>query len=358
MGAPLVGQQSGGGPRQEYLDAFDDSRFGTGSTSWTDPDEDVFAKGAPDSRVPGPRGAEPPPDDPDEEPADTPAPQPEPKVLDTGQRGRRSRAFTGVAAAAVTTVLLMVVAGQVTGLNGSDKRDDGPLAGPTRADRGEAGEASRSRGRPKGPPQLPADNPKADYQDRMATQFALDPDSTGTGKFRAVAGHQKAPGSGPVLRYRVDVEGGVPLNGELFAKAVHKTLNDKRSWAHGGAHAFERVSKGRADFVITLASPAGTATWCAKSGLDTTQDNVSCDSASTERVMINGYRWAQGAPTFGKARMHAYRQMLINHEVGHRLGYGHESCPKDGALAPVMMQQTKFLRTGDRNCRPNAWPHP
>ncbi len=138
---------------------------------------------------------------------------------------------------------------------------------------------------------------------------------------------------------------------------MHKTLNDERSWAHNGARSFERIHSGRPDFVITLASPGTTAAWCAKSGLDTTVDNVSCDSAATDRVMINAYRWAQGAEPFGDD-IHAYRQMLINHEVGHRIGYNHVSCDKDGELAPVMQQQTKFVDHDGIDCRPNAWPYP
>ena len=46
--------------------------------------------------------------------------------------------------------------------------------------------------------------------------------------------------------------------------------------------------------------------------------------------MINAYRWAQGAETYGDAAMHAYRQMLINHEVGHRLGHNHVELPQAG----------------------------
>jgi hypothetical protein len=155
----------------------------------------------------------------------------------------------------------------------------------------------------------------------------------------------------------VDVEQGLGLDGALFAEAVQKTLNDQRSWAHNGARTFERIYSGKPDFVITLASPGTTADWCAKSGLDTTEDNVSCDSAATERVMINAYRWAQGSETYGD-KIHAYRQMLINHEVGHRLGYGHVTCDKDGDLAPVMQQQTKFLDHDGIRCRPNPWAYP
>lgn len=122
--------------------------------------------------------------------------------------------------------------------------------------------------------------------------------------------------------------------------------------------AFERISSGDPDFVITLASPGTTGDWCKKSGLDTTEDNVSCDSAATERVMINAYRWAQGSSTFGPGKLFAYRQMLINHEVGHRLGHDHVTCRTPGALAPVMQQQTKSLDIDGIKCRPNPWVYP
>lgn len=195
------------------------------------------------------------------------------------------------------------------------------------------------------------------YDQKMAKKYALGAALKGSGKFDAIRGFAKAPGTGQKYTYRVDVEQGLGLDGELFAQAVQKTLNDKRSWAHNGGRTFERISSGKPDFVITLASPGTTAFWCAKSGLDTTEDNVSCDSAATDRVMINAYRWAQGSVTYGD-KIYPYRQMLINHEVGHRLGYGHVTCDKDGDLAPVMQQQTKFLNHDGIHCRANPWPYP
>jgi hypothetical protein len=314
------------GPRQEYIDAFDDHVFGPGAPGVGKPVGDVGGPFRGDDEAPGTGETAGPP---------------------TKGKGR---SFTGVVAAAVTTVLAVVVAGHLA--DGVSDRSASPAPGD--APRQDTDAASRSRHRPA--PAEPSVTPLS-YEQKMSAPYPLDATFTGPGDFRTVGGHDKAPGSGSVVRYRVDVERGLPLDGELFAQAVHKTLNDDRSWGHGGIRTFERVSTGDADWVITLASPGTTAVWCAKSGLDTTVDNVSCDSASTPRVMINAYRWAQGAETFGD-QMFAYRRMLINHEVGHRLGRNHEGCSRQGALAPVMMQQTKYLSTDGAICKPNPWPFP
>ncbi|MEU5151612.1 DUF3152 domain-containing protein [Streptomyces yangpuensis] len=281
-------------------------------------------------------------------------------------RGKKALAYTGMAmaAAAVTTVLAVVVGGQ-TFLDGDtdETRAGGPAA--TDKDRSDPA-ASRSDGRPTpnggaavpvAPPAV-APAPELTYEQQMAAQLPLDPKLAGPGTFDTVPGVAKAPGKGKIVRYRVDVEQGLGLDPQLFAEAVHRTLNDDRSWGHGGTRTFERVPGGKADFVITLASPGTTGIWCAKSNLDTVVGNVSCDSASTERVMINAFRWAQGSETYGPDQMLTYRQMLINHEVGHRLGHDHVNCRTPGALAPVMQQQTKSLNIDGIQCKPNPWAFP
>ncbi|MER5180403.1 DUF3152 domain-containing protein [Streptomyces sp. NPDC002896] len=341
------------GPRREYLDAFDDvDVFAPRNAPTVNPAASPTAPAGPYAPVTGRRTA----DGTDEPPTAAPGGPDDPDGFDGPTRakeakGGKGRALTGVAAAAVATVLAVVVAGQVAG--GHDSA--GTQTQAAEADRDTDAQASRSDGR--ATPSETAAAVPATYAVKMSKKYALDPQLKGSGKFEVVPGFDKAPGKGQLFRYRVDVEQGLGLDGELFAEAVQKTLNDDRSWAHNGGRTFERVSSGKADFVITLASPGTTAVWCAKSGLDTTEDNVSCDSAATERVMINAYRWAQGAKTYGD-RIYAYRQMLINHEVGHRLGFNHVTCTRNGALAPVMQQQTKFLTYGGITCKPNPWPYP
>ncbi|MER7827235.1 DUF3152 domain-containing protein [Streptomyces sp. NPDC096097] len=306
-------------------------------------------------RVPGPRKpVDPVLPAPAEAESDAPAEEPP-----GSGRGRKVRTYTGLAAVAVTTVLAVVVAGQMAADTDGEKSGAQAAVGDSRADAG----ASRSddRATPQGAspagPAAPA-VVELTYEQKMAEQFPLDAKLAGPGTFDTVPGVAKAPGKGKLVRYRVDVEQGLGLDPQLFAEAVHRTLNDDRSWGHGGTKTFERVPGGEADFVITLASPGTTGVWCAKSGLDTIVGNVSCDSARTERVMINAFRWAQGSETYGPAQMFTYRQMLINHEVGHRLGHDHVNCRTPGALAPVMQQQTKSLDIDGIQCKPNPWVFP
>ncbi|MEU2729951.1 DUF3152 domain-containing protein [Streptomyces griseoviridis] len=337
-GPAIPGQRhvSAHGPRQEYVDAFEADAVTTDTTDTAVGGESSAPRTA---TTRGDRfGAGPAAGKGDGKP---PAGLPL-----TSAGGGKGRAFTGIAAAAVTTVLAVVVAGQVA---------DGRESGGVRSAAGKGQGALRGDGRP-----TPSVAPRAvalTYAQKMAEKYPLSATLEGPGEFTVMPGVAEAPGKGEKFTYRVDVERGLGLDGELFAEAVQKTLNDDRSWAHDGDRTFERVASDDPDFVVTLASPGTTDAWCEKSGLDITLDNVSCDSALTERVMINAYRWAQGSTTYGD-QIHAYRQMLINHEVGHRLGHTHVSCENDGDLAPVMQQQTKFLDHDGIHCLPNPWPYP
>ncbi|MDD1064282.1 DUF3152 domain-containing protein [Streptomyces cocklensis] len=311
-------------PRQEFLDAFE----------------------PPPARPAAPAATPP--------PADPPEPEPVPGPAGRRRPGKATWTISGIAAAAVVTVVAVAAGGQLTGRDRDTPSPDPGGDTPSRSSDDSAPGAT-----PSATPSPIRTVAPIGYDQLMDLQYPLEPDLQLSGAFTTVPGHQAAPGKGKVMTFRVDVEQGLPLDGRLFSDTVFKTLNDERSWGHGGTMSFERVSTGHADIVVTLASPGTTAKWCAKSGLDTTVQNVSCDAASTPRTMINAFRWAQGADTYGPQLMHEYRQMLINHEVGHRLGHNHVGCPRAGAPAPVMMQQTKFLSlNGGPTCRPNPWPFP
>lgn len=144
--------------------------------------------------------------------------------------------------------------------------------------------------------------------------------------------------------YQVEVERGVPVSIGRFTGAVTGTLSDRRSWSADG-HNLARVGDG-ADFRVVLASPETADALCAP--LDT-GGRLSCRNG--EYVVINAWRWFNGATGYER-RLRAYQRYVINHEVGHALGYPHVGCPAADALAPVMLQQTKGLD----GCRPNPWP--
>ena len=145
---------------------------------------------------------------------------------------------------------------------------------------------------------------------------------------------------------RVEVEGGLAVDPEAFAQFVLDTLNDPRSWSHDGL-TFSGTD-GDADVVVVLASPETSAAMCEPL---VTYGKLSCRRGP--QAIITMYRWVNGMEDYGDD-LTGYRQYVINHEVGHVLGHGHESCPAAGEPAPVMQQQTKDVDP----CEPNPWPYP
>jgi hypothetical protein len=175
----------------------------------------------------------------------------------------------------------------------------------------------------------------------------IEPPTAASGRLTVVPG-TAAPGSGGrVLTYRVEIEAGLPFAGPDVAEAIHATLGDPRGWAREG-YRFQRVDRGSVDFRIILASPALTDRLCAPL---LTRGDVSCRNGSA--VVLNALRWGTGVEDYA-GDIASYREYMVNHEVGHRLGRGHTACPRPGQLAPVMMQQTYGLD----GCRANAWPLP
>ena len=170
----------------------------------------------------------------------------------------------------------------------------------------------------------------------------------GGGHLVTVPGDVPAPGSGRVVRVRVEVESGLNVDGPAFARFVLATLNDPRSWGHGGVLTFARTDDGTATIRVVLASPDTSAALCRPL---ITFGRLSCGNGNT--AVLTLYRWVRAIPGYGNDTT-GYRRYVVNHEVGHTLGHGHVTCPGPGSLAPVMMQQTKGLN----GCRPNPWPFP
>jgi Protein of unknown function (DUF3152) len=189
---------------------------------------------------------------------------------------------------------------------------------------------------------------------------------TGPGTWVVVPGSGPPIGAGEMFTYSVELESGVVLPGgpEGLAQIVDTTLANPKSWIGSGKYAFQRVDGGAPDIRVTLASQQTARQLC---GFRIPFD-ASCWRGG--RVVLSTARWERGAVAF-QGNVVAYQQYVVNHEVGHALGFGHKPCAEQGALAPIMMQQTWGLSNDylaalgtdniiadGKTCAPNPWPYP
>lgn len=155
--------------------------------------------------------------------------------------------------------------------------------------------------------------------------------------------------AGPITTLSVDIEASLGWSEEDARREIVTILADGRGWVGAATIRFQLVDDvDDADVRIRIASPATVDARCQPLR---TGGTLSCRNGRT--LNLNSDRWA-GATSFWTASLGEYRTYLINHEMGHFLGYGHHDCPGEGQLAPVMQQQTKSLQ----GCLPNGWPYP
>ena len=148
------------------------------------------------------------------------------------------------------------------------------------------------------------------------------------------------------FNYGIRIEPSLGLDPLCIKNLLFLILNNDLGWKNVANKSFQLTSAEDSDYIYIFASPDKTDELCAP-----IETNSIYSCRNENNIVLNFFRWQEGAVDF-KNDMETYRIYLINHETGHILGWGHVGCPKEGAIAPVMMQQSK----GTDGCVPYGWP--
>ena len=148
------------------------------------------------------------------------------------------------------------------------------------------------------------------------------------------------------FNYGIRIEPSLGLDPLCIKNLLFLILNNDLGWKNVANKSFQLTSAEDSDYIYIFASPDKTDELCAP-----IETNSIYSCRNENNIVLNFFRWQEGAVDF-KNDIETYRIYLINHETGHILGWGHVGCPKEGAVAPVMMQQSK----GTDGCVPYGWP--
>lgn len=136
-----------------------------------------------------------------------------------------------------------------------------------------------------------------------------------------------------------------------FSDTVFSTLNDPRGWPRASAvfQEADGTDPNACSMTLTLAAADQMTSFSTECS-----DEYSCRVGND--VVINVDRWNNATEGWLNAggTVERYRTMVINHEVGHRLGHldNELTCPAVNQPAPLMQQQSMDLL----GCVPNEWP--
>lgn len=136
-----------------------------------------------------------------------------------------------------------------------------------------------------------------------------------------------------------------------FSDTVFSTLNDPRGWPRAGAvfQEADGTDPNACSMTLTLAAADQMTSFSTECS-----DEYSCRVGND--VVINVDRWNNATEGWLNAggTVERYRTMVINHEVGHRLGHldNELTCSAVNQPAPLMQQQSMDLL----GCTPNEWP--